>query len=64
MHHNRDMTRKHFEAIASIFANHPAIKSSEVKSIGYDMADYLGTQNPNFDRARFLAAAGIYSEES
>lgn len=58
------MTRKHFEAIALIFRTHPAIKSSEVKSIGYHMADYFGTQNPNFDRARFLAAAGIYKEES
>lgn len=58
------MTRKHFEAIAAIFANHPAIKSAEVKTLGYDMADYLGTTNPNFDRKRFLAAAGIYSEES
>jgi hypothetical protein len=57
------MTRKHFEAIARIFAGHPAIRSSEVKSIGYDIADYLGTQNPNFDRARFLKAAGIYSED-
>ena len=58
------MTKKDFEAIARIFASHPAIASSEVKSIGYHMADYFGTVNPRFDRARFLKAAGIYTEES
>lgn len=57
------MTRKHFEAIAAMFAAHPAIGTAELKTLGYNMADYLGTQNPNFDRARFLAAAGIYTEE-
>jgi hypothetical protein len=57
------MTKRHFEAIARIFASHPAISSAEVKSLGYHMADYLGTQNPRFDRARFLKAAGIYSDD-
>lgn len=57
------MTKKHFEAIAAIFADHPAIASAEVRSLGWQMADYFATQNPNFDRARFLAAAGIYKEQ-
>jgi hypothetical protein len=58
------MTRKHFEALAAIFANHPAIKSDEVRSIGWEICDYLETQNPNFNRAKWLDAAGIYKEES
>ena len=58
------MTKRDFEAIAAIFNAHPAIRSAEVKSIGYDLADYFGLRNPNFDRARFLAAAGIYREDT
>jgi len=58
------MTKKHFEAIARIFACHPAINSAEIKTLGYNMADWLGTQNPNFDRSRFLKAAGIYDPNS
>lgn len=58
------MHRKHIEAIAAIFANHPAIKSNEVRSIGWDLCDYFALNTLDFDRARFLEAAGIYKEES
>lgn len=57
------MTKQHFEAVARIFASHPAIRSAEVRSIGWQLADYFQSQNPLFDRARFLSAAGIYSED-
>lgn len=58
------MTKKHFEAIARMLANHPANKSAEIRSLGWELADYFGSINPNFDRARFLTAANIYPQES
>lgn len=51
------MTRKNFEAIAAILAAQPS--TTEVDNVIIAMADYLCTQNPNFDRARFLKACGF-----
>ena len=45
------MTRKHFIAIAEILKEHSA-DYYLVK----DFCDYLRTQNPNFDRNRFIDA--------
>jgi hypothetical protein len=62
------MNRKHFEAIARILNSYrianPAAGFDEgydaaAKSIALDLAEFLSTQNPNFDRKRFLDAAGI-----
>ena len=62
------MTRKHFEAIARIIATNkvetPAAGFDEgfdagVSVVASDLADYLATQNPNFDRQRFLTACGL-----
>ena len=63
------MTTKHFKALARILAqfNLPADAAAGFDA-GYaaaafgitsDVADYLATQNSNFDRARFLKACGL-----
>ena len=56
------MTRKHFVAIAAILANTrktiggvQAIDA--IDSIQDQLADFLATQNGNFDRGRFNRAA-------
>lgn len=60
------MTRKHFEAIAKIInarlAWADAVQYGYIdatQKIANEMADYFATQNPNFDRARFLKACGL-----
>jgi hypothetical protein len=55
------MTRKHFEAIASIIkanldiSDH-MVERQAIKVVAMDMADYFAGQNPLFDRQRFLKA--------
>lgn len=61
------MTKKHFEAIAKILALRAGFNESTIEfDAGYnlavarlanDMADYFETENPLFDRERFLRAA-------
>ena len=63
------MTRKHFQAIANIFAWRKDSVNSTIdfdrgfeyarERLAEDMADYLATQTPNFDRRRFLDACGL-----
>lgn len=53
------MTRKHFEAIAAIIKN--TLVTDRREATATAMADYLATQNPNFDRGRFLTACGCES---
>lgn len=62
------MTRKHFIAIANIvrdlIIDAPAAGFDEghtagVEELARNMADYFVTENPNFDRARFLKACGL-----
>lgn len=66
------MTRKHFEAIAAILKAQYEAEKERFYSFGYDepnhlvvrttaenMADYFETQNPLFDRRRFLIACGL-----
>lgn len=55
------MTKKHFEAIASILSEYrpeafdrPEVVYSDMVSA---LADYFESENPNFDRDRFVAAA-------
>jgi hypothetical protein len=77
MVHNRDMTRKHFIAIAAIIkarfdevdsqapgaadldAGHDAGYLNALTETAENMADYFASENPNFDRARFLTACGL-----
>ena len=67
------MTRKHFQAIADELASaRPVEGSPDVKHawqahhtwkrICEQMASMLRTQNPNFDRERFLRACGYYED--
>jgi hypothetical protein len=56
------MTRKDYQLIAQVFANvGEMVELSE--TIGADLArnlaDALQTDNPRFDRARFLEACGV-----
>jgi len=63
------VTKKDFKAIAEIVAIlHPAGcktglfnkgENFALKSIAVKLADYFITQNPRFDRQKFLNACGI-----
>jgi hypothetical protein len=57
------MTRKHFEAIARIMRDHTPVQGEAVDITHRDtvdaLADYFATENPNFDRGRFVAACGL-----
>ena len=59
------LTRKHFKAIAEIVKNwsfdvkynHIKLTETEtIERIKTRLADYFATENPNFDRQRFLKA--------
>ena len=55
------MTRKHFEFIASTIAampTHAATLRTQKRSCALAFADALASQNPRFDRGRFLKACG------
>lgn len=59
------MTKKHYEAIAAVIlfekrrplAHDEWLKIPEYIAVA--LADYFATDNPKFDRARFLQACGI-----
>jgi hypothetical protein len=65
------MTKKHFESIAAILARHKTwaplgrsakpVRGAIVGSLARDLADYFATENPRFDRYRFLRACGVES---
>jgi hypothetical protein len=60
------LTRKHFTAIADIISMSSGaywgceeaekVQNVTLKTVSYIMADYFASENPNFDRARFLSA--------
>jgi hypothetical protein len=65
-------TRRHFELIARVLADHrdhiirdyrepieEAAALDAVAAMGRRFADTLALTNPNFDRDRFLEAAGV-----
>lgn len=63
------MTRKHFEAIARVVRVNGEFHTNEHakdlhKDIAQGLASVFANFNPNFDRARFLAACGIEKEAS
>ncbi len=55
------MTKKHYEAIAAAFRAYITTNTGAniARPIAKDLADYFATDNPKFDRARFLQACGI-----
>jgi hypothetical protein len=55
------MTKKHFEAIAKIIAKHykaprKGMERTLLYNLSVDLANYMETENPNFDGSRFLGA--------
>jgi hypothetical protein len=55
------MTKKHFEAIARIVdfrRSMDAPTDGAFFNLVSDLADYFKSENPRFDRARFLEACG------
>jgi|TARA_R100000656_G_C3920477_1_gene122740 hypothetical protein len=53
------LTRKHFEAVASILRDN----QDEVSDVlVHQFADYFAGSNPNFDRSRFLQATWRVSD--
>jgi len=56
-------SRKHYQAIADILAQHAEGDSTEaVSEIAGDIADLFAQDNPRFDREKFLSAAGVPME--
>ena len=56
------MTRKDYIAIAAVFkVRKDRDNADALREIAYDLADVFKRDNPNFDRARFLAACGVQS---
>jgi hypothetical protein len=52
------MSRKHYIRTAAIIKG-LVLTQSEKEPIAQQFADMFEEDNPNFDRARFLAAAGV-----
>jgi hypothetical protein len=56
------MTRKDYQLIAEVFANLGQIidiKETVAVDLARNLADALETDNPRFDRDRFLKACGV-----
>ena len=56
------LTKKHFIAVAKILrdrdlATENLTQACVVMDIREDLADYFASDNPNFDRSRFIDAA-------
>ena len=52
------LTKKDFKAVAKNIKN-MGWKPPHQKRIINDLADYFATQNPRFDRSRFMRACGL-----
>ena len=56
------LTKRHFIAIAKVLAEHESKGNTDDvarRCIARDLASYFNTQNPLFDRSRFLTAAKV-----
>ena len=58
------MTRKDYQLIATVLKNFGLedYPTDDRDTIAYDLADALASDNPRFDRDRFLVAAGVYEK--
>ena len=52
------MSRKHFQALADIVAEVPA-QGIGPEALAERLAEFCATQNPHFDRDRFVRACGV-----
>ena len=50
------MTKKHFKAIANILSRAIGVDIGELKQLAYSFADYLATENPRFNKSKFIDA--------
>lgn len=60
---NGTLQHRHFAVIAGIIAEmptHAATLRTAKTSVAHRFAEKLAQTNPRFDRARFLAACGVY----
>jgi len=59
------LSKQHYTEIAHILRSHKEKRKSHEERyrqwIATDLADYFVTDNPRFDRHRFLEAAGVSS---
>ena len=55
------MTKKHYEAIAAIIKRQMKFTDcpGEIENVAANLAIFLRTQNPKFDRDKFLKACGL-----
>jgi len=53
------MTKKHYEAIAIIIQPLTTWNEKDAQYIANELADYFQTDNPKFNRTRFLEACGV-----
>jgi hypothetical protein len=57
------MTRKDYVLIAKVIENLDEIIDPDAfRILAVNMSQALADDNPNFDRARFLVACGIYNK--
>jgi hypothetical protein len=62
---DRDMTKKHFVAIANMLKYHKESMPSNVHGLLIEgMADICQNCNTDFDRERFFKASGYYDERT
>jgi hypothetical protein len=53
------MTHQHFRFVAAVLRAQMTIAPITTQPVVMHFADALRSTNPNFDRARFLAACGV-----
>jgi len=58
------MTKKHFEKIASIFKEDNVswrveLELNTYNRLAHKMADFFATENPQFNKEKFLQACGV-----
>lgn len=64
-----DMTRKHFEKFAALFAGELSVNRDNpsavlaIRALIMSTADIFAQDNPRFDRERFYLAAGLRTSE-
>jgi hypothetical protein len=57
------MTRKDYILIARVIATSWHASAEFKRELSENMADALESDNPRFNRLRFLVACGVYEEE-